>query len=659
MSKYPAADLRNVVLVGHGDAGKTTLGEHLLFKMGATTRLGSVKEKTSTFDFESDEKERGHSIDCAVAHGVWKGKQINLIDCPGYPDFFGEVVTGVSAGDLCLVCVNANAGVLVGTRRGWMAGEARARARAVVITKCDLVDAGKLAAVFKEVRAAFGDRCLPYHGPKELGDFKQAWTDASVESDDALMMRYLEGEAITEAELVKAGRQSVAKGRIVPVVFTSSENGTGIEDLLDLIVDLGPSPVDVPRRLVPQNDPKAAEPELIRPDPAAPMVGVVYKVQIDKHVGRMVHARILTGTLKAGDTFHSLPSGRKEKVGHLFRPMGKEHQPVESAGPGDLVILTKVESLRLGDTLAAQPGSMLAIRGRFPRPMFGLAIRPKGRGDEVKVSEAVHKLGEESATFTTVREAATGELVASGLSPLHVDIQLKRLRDRFGIDVDTSRPKVPYKETISAGADGHYRHKKQSGGRGQFAEVFLKVAPAEPGTGLDYKWAIFGGTIPRNFEPAIEKGIREVMARGVIAGYPLEDVQVTITDGKYHEVDSSDAAFKIAGARAFKDAVAKARPSILEPIMALEVTVPSECMGDISGDLNTRRARIRGMDQAGDLQVIQAEIPLSEAQEYARVLTSLTSGRGSYTLEPSRYELVPRDVHQTIVAAYKPHEEED
>jgi elongation factor G len=658
MAKYSAADLRNVVLVGHGDAGKTTLAEHLLFKMGATSRLGSVKEKSSVFDYEPDERERGHSIDCAVAHGVWKGKEVNLIDCPGYPDFFGEVVTGVSAGDLALACVNANAGILVGTRRGWMAAEARGRARAVVVTKCDLADPAKLKALLGEIRAAFGDRCLPYRAPAALGDFKQAWTDAAVESDDALMMRYLEGEKVSEAELLQAARQSVAKGRIVPVVFTSSEKGTGVEDLLDLIVELGPSPVDVPRRLVPQNA-RDAEPELIRPDPAAPMVGVVYKVQIDKHVGRMVHARVLTGTLKTGDAFHSLPSGRKEKVGHLFRPMGKEHQAMDTAGPGDLVILTKVESLRLGDTLANDSHAMLAIRGRFPRPMFGLAIRPKGRGDEVKTSEALHKLGEESATFHTSREAATGELVASGLSPLHVDIQLRRLRDRFGIEVDTSRPKVPYKETISAGADGHYRHKKQSGGRGQFAEVFLKVAPAEPGTGLDYKWAIFGGTIPRNFEPAIEKGIREVMTRGVIAGYPIEDVQVTIVDGKYHEVDSSDAAFKIAGARAFKDAFAKARPSILEPIMNLEVTVPSECMGDISGDLNTRRARIRGMDQAGDLQVIQADIPLSEAQEYARVLTSLTSGRGSYTLEPSRYEVVPRDIQQAIIAAYKPHEEEE
>jgi elongation factor G len=568
------------------------------------------------------------------------------------------VVTGVSAGDLALVCVNANAGILVGTRRGWMAAEARSRARAVVVTKCDLADGQKMAAVFRDVRAAFGDRCLPYHGPQELGDFKQAWTDASVESDDALMMRYLEGEPISESELLQGARQSVAKGRIIPVVFTSSEKDTGIDDVLDLIVELGPSPLDVPRRLAQKADPNA-EPELIRPDPAAPVIGVVYKVQIDKHVGRMVHARVLTGTLKPGDTFHSLPSGRKEKVGHLFRPMGREHQPVESAGPGDLVILTKVESLRLGDTLAAQPNSMQAVRGRFPRPMFGLAIRPKGRGDEVRTSEALHKLGEESATFVTAREPATGELVASGLSPLHVDIQLRRLKDRFGIEVETSKPKVPYKETISAAADGHYRHKKQSGGRGQFAEVFLKVGPVEPGTGLDYKWAIFGGTIPRNFEPAIEKGVREVMARGVIAGYPIEDVQVTITDGKYHDVDSSDAAFKIAGARAFKDAVAKARPSLLEPIMNLEVTVPSECMGDISGDLNTRRARIRGMDQAGDLQVIQAEIPLSEAQDYARVLTSLTSGRGSYTLEPGRYDVVPREIQQAIVAAYKPHEEED
>lgn len=657
MTTHAPANLRNTVLTGHGDAGKTTLAEWMLFKAGATTRRGSVKDGTSTFDYEPDEKAHGHSIDATLAHGSWKGKEINVIDCPGYPDFFGEVVTGVAGGDLVLVCVNAAAGVLAGTRRGWEAAEARQRAKAVVVTKSDL--AGKrLGAVLDGVRAAFGERCLPFRTPPGVGDYRKAWTEAAVESDDALMERYLDGGAITEDELLAAAKKAVAKGLITPVVFTNGETGDGVEDLLDLIVDLGPSPLEVPRRLVPLADPKA-EPELIAPDPAAPFIGTVFKVHIDKHVGRIVHVRMLTGTLKHGDHFAIVNSGRKEKVGHLFRPQGKDQKPVESAGPGDIVALTKVESLHLGDTIAAEPHGMVAVSGRYPRPMFGLALHPKNRADEVKLADALHKLAEETATFRVTREASTAELVARGLSPLHVDVMLKRLKERYGIEVDTSAPKVPYKETVNARAEGHYRHKKQSGGRGQFAEVFLRIEPAEPGEGLIWKWDVFGGTIPKNYEAAIEKGVREVMGHGVIAGYPIEDVKVFITDGKHHDVDSSDAAFKIAGARAFKDAVGKARPGLLEPIMELEVTAPAECLGDLSGDLNTRRARIKGMDQHGELQVIQADIPLAEAQEYARVVTSLTSGRGSYTLAPSRYEHVPGGIQKEIVAAYQPKEAEE
>ncbi|HYC78212.1 MAG TPA: elongation factor G [Planctomycetota bacterium] len=657
MSKRAPADLRNTALVGHGDAGKTTLAERMLFKAGATSRPGSVKDRTSLFDYEPDEKERGHSIDAALAHFEWKGKDVNLVDCPGYPDYFGETVTGVAAADLVLVCVNAHAGVLVGTLRAWNAAEARQRAKAIVVTKTDL-ESKRLGAVLDDVRAAFGPRCLPYFAPPGVGDYRKAWTEAAVEADDALMLRYLEGAEITEDELLGAARKAVAKGLITPVVFVSAEQDDGVDRLLDLIVTLGPSPLDVPRRLVKASEPDAP-PELIAPDPAAPFRGTVYKVQIDKHVGRIVHVRVLTGTLRHGDSFVVVPSGRREKAGHIFRPQGKEQKAIDSAGPGDLVALSKVEALHLGDTLAHENDGRIAVPSRYPRPMFGLAIRPKNRADEVKLAEATHKLAEESPTFTVKRDPTTGELVASGLSPLHVDVMLRRLKDRYGMEVETHKPRVPYKETINAVADGHYRHKKQSGGRGQFAEVFLRVEPAPPGAGLVWKWEVFGGSVPRNYESAIEKGVREAMARGVIAGYPIEDVTVAIVDGKHHDVDSSDAAFKIAGSRAFRDAALKARPGLLEPIMELEATVPAECLGDVSGDLNTRRARIRGMDQHGELQVIQADIPLSEAQEYARIITSLTSGRGSYTLEPSRFEHAPAGVQQQIVAAWKPHKDED
>ena len=657
MATRPAVDLRNVALAGHGDAGKTTLAEWMLFKCGATTRRGSVKEKTSLFDYEPDERAHGHSIDVTLAHGVWKGKELDLIDCPGYPDFFGETVTGISGADLVLVCVNAQTGVLSGTRRAFAVAETKPRSKAIVITKCDL--AGKrLGVVLDEVRAAFGPKCLPFRAPPGVGDYRKAWTEAAVESDDALMLRYLDGEAISEAELTAAARKAVARGFITPVAFTSGETGDGVEDLLDLIADLGPSPLDVPRRIVPSSDPQA-KPELIAPDPNAPFLGVVFKVQIDKHVGRIVFVRVLTGTLHHGDTFTVVNTGKKEKAAHLFRSQGKEQKEVVAAGPGEIVALTKVEALHMGDTLAAKPDGHIAAPYRYPTPMFGLALHPKNRADEVKLADALHKLAEESVTFQVRRDPATGELVAHGLSPLHVDVMLKRLQSRYGIAVETSKPKVPYKETVNAKADGHFRHKKQSGGRGQFAEVFLRVEPALPGQGLVWHWDVVGGTIPKNFESAVEKGVREVMAKGVIAGYPLEDIAVHVTEGKYHDVDSSDAAFKIAGGRAFREAVQKARPGLLEPLMSLAVKAPPECLGDLTGDLNTRRARITGMTQDGDEQSIEAEIPLSEAQEYARIVTSLTSGRGSFTLEPSRYEHAPASVQALVVAAHRPAELEE
>jgi elongation factor G len=652
MATRPTVDLRNATLAGHGDAGKTTLAEWMLFKCGATTRRGSVKEKTSLFDFEPDERAHGHSLDATLAHGVWKGKELNLIDCPGYPDFLGEAIVGISGGDLVLICVNAASGVLAGARRAFAIAEAKPRAKAIVITKRDLA-AKRLGAVLDDVRAAFGKKCLPFRAPPGVGDYRKAWTEAAVEADDALMMRYLEGAAITEEELTLAARKAVARGMITPVVFTSGETGEGVEDLLDLVADLGPSPLDVPRRVVPLADPQAT-PELIHPDPAAPFLGTVFKVQIDKHVGRIVFVRVLTGTLRHGDAFTVVASGKKEKAAHLFRPQGKEQKEVQAAGPGEIVALTKVEALHLGDTLAAAPDGRIAAPVKFPRPMYGVALHPKNRADEVKIADALHKLSEESATFHVRRDPATAELVAHGLSALHVDVMLKRLRDRFGIEVETSAPKVPYKETVNAKAESRYRHKKQSGGRGQFAEVALRLEPVEPGRGLVFSWDVVGGTIPRNYESAVEKGVREAMARGVVAGFPIEDVAVHVLDGKHHDVDSSDAAFKIAAARAFKDAAEKARPGLLEPLMTLEVAAPGECLGALTGDLNTRRAHILALDQDGEMQTIRAEIPLAEAQDYARVVTALTSGRGSFTLEPARYAHAPAAVQATVAAAHRP-----
>lgn len=655
MPKYTTSQIRNVALVGHADAGKTTLADHLLAKGGAVSRPGSVKEKTSLFDFDDVEKDRGHSIDSACAHTPYKDCEINLIDCPGYPDFIGESVGGYNGADLVLVCVNAASGIQVNTKRGWALGLGGQRARAIVVTKCDLME-GKLADVLAQIRAQFGDRCIPWRAPDEVGDFSEAWTEAVVEVDEDLMMRYLEGEEISDAELAKVAGPALAKGTVVPVIFTSSESDSGLDTLLDFIHELGPSPAAAARELV---NAKGEDGEEVGADPDAPFVGVVWKVQVDKHVGKIGHVRVLRGTVKSGDQFVNVRADKKEKAGHVFRAQGKEQAEIDAGIPGDLIVLLKIDTLRVGDTLSAQDNGKGVKLIQGPRPMYSLAVFPTKRGEEAKIAEGLGKLAEESFTFTSYREMATHEHCISGMSQLHLDIVLRRLKERMNLEVETRKPKVPYKECVTGGAKGHYRHKKQTGGRGQFAEVYLEVAAGEPGSGLNYEWAIFGGSIPRNFEPAIEKGVKEKMVSGIIAGYPMEDIAVKITDGKFHDVDSSEAAFKMAGGRAFSEAVKAARPTILEPIVKLEITIPGQYMGDVSGDLNTRRGRIQGMDQVGDDQVIKAEMPLAEAAEYSRALTSITSGEGAFTMEPSHYESVPANIQQELISAFKPAADDD
>lgn len=646
--------VRTVTLVGHGDSGKTTLADRLLAETRAVKRAGSVRDKSSVFDYEEIEKQIQHSIDAAAGHFLHRDHLVQIVDTPGYPDFIGEAVAGYNAADLVLVCVNAHAGVQVNTRRTWLLGRGTGRARAIVVTKCDQ-ERGNLAKVLDGIRSVFGKRCIPWRAPGEVGDFKDAWTEAVVEVNDELMMRYLEGGAISDAELAEVAAPALAKGTVVPVIFTSSESGEGIDTLLDFIVELGPSPLTATRTLLGGD----GDAEVIHGTAEGPLRAVVWKVLSDKHVGKIGYLRILTGTLKPGDTVVNPRVDRKEKVSHLYRRQGKEEVEIPSAGPGDIVIVHKVDSLHAGDSLVSGQDSRMVGIIRGPEPMYRLSVHPAKRGEEAKIAEGLAKLADESLTFKSYRDPATHEHVIAGISQLHLETMLKRLKERMGLEVETSTPKVPYKESITAKAEGHYRHKKQSGGRGQFAEVFLHVEPAEPGAGLVYEWNIFGGSIPRNFEPAIEKGVRERMVSGVIAGQPIHDIKVSVNDGKFHDVDSSEAAFKIAGGRAFAEAVGKARPNILEPIVKLEITIPGEYMGDVSGDLNTRRGRIQGMEQDGEFQIIIAEMPLAEAAEYSRALTSITSGEGSFTVQPSHYEPVPGNVQQELIAAFKPKADED
>lgn len=651
MAACTPKDVRNVVLVGHADAGKTTLAEHIMARTGALSRVGSVKEGTSHFDHKAEEKEKGHSIDLATGHCAYEGCEIHLLDTPGYPDYFGEVVSGYRGSDLALVCISAVDGVQVNTRRSWALGRGTRHARAIVVTKCDAMK-GRLSEVLDGIRARFGERCIPWNAPEEVGDHTEAWTEAVVEADEELMTRYLDGDKISIEELDAVAKPAVVKSKVVPVLFVSAETGEGVDNLLEFIRELGPSPVDAPRKLVKDDDPEAVTE--LAPDPDAPFVGVVWNVRYDRHVGKQAFIQVAAGTLAHGAQIWNVRAQKKEKAGHLFRLQGKDHDEVQVATPGQTVVVNKVDSLKIGDTVATEHLSGVHIRSIVaPTPMYSLAVEPAKRGDEAKVAEVLGKLAEESPCFTVHREIATHELVASGVSKLHLDTIFHRAKEEMGLDVTTHTPRVPYRETLLGASEGHYRHKKQSGGRGQFAEVKLKVEPAEEGAGLVYAWEIFGGSIPRNFEPAIEKGIREKMTSGILAGFPLSDVKVTVLDGSFHDVDSSEAAFKLAGGQAFAEAAKKAKPTVLEPLVKLEISVPNQHFGDVSGDLNTRRGHILGMDQEGETQVIHAEMPLAEAAEYPRALTALTSGEGSFSMEPSRYAPVPAAIKKELAQAFE------
>lgn len=678
-SKYSSRDIRNIVLVGHGDCGKTTLADSLLFKAKAVSRKGTVKEKTSVFDFDDLEKEKHHSLDSAIAHLEWKGKLINIIDTPGYPDFLGETIGPMAAADAVLVCVNAHHGVQVNTRRVWDLAGKMGKARMIVVTKCDIHDA-EFAEVYDGVREAFGKRCLPVNLPFGFGtEFrstydvlaekggtekasKEIWNqivENSVEADDEAMAQYLDGKPIADDAMLVVMEKATIKGILIPMIFVSAEKGLGEENLLDAIVRLAPAPVDLDPVETYSDKAATSNALAIKRAENSPFFGQVFKVHIDKHVGKVAYVRVLTGTIKNGDTIHTAAHAKKEKVGHLMTPMGKDLSPVESAGPGGIVAITKMDWLNAGETVTSEEAPRFLAPLAFPTPMAQVAVRPKSRADEAKISDALHKLSDEYQTFTTNREAATHELIASGLSNLHLDIMFRRLKDRFGIEVETSPARIPYRECITQKAEGHYRHKKQTGGRGQFGEVYLRVSPGEPGDGLKYEWDVVGGTIPSNFRPAIEKGIVEKMSHGVIAGYAIVDIKVSVYEGKYHDVDSSEAAFKIAGGRAFAEAVKAARPMLLEPMVEAEIVVPTAAMGDVSGDLNSRRGHIVGMESLGNWQVIKARIPRAEIQDYARVLTSLTSGEGSYSYRETGYEQVPANVQAQIMAQFKPKEEEE
>jgi elongation factor G len=674
MASLKTEDIRNIALIGHSHSGKTLLTEALLHKAGVTTRLGSSDDGTSISDFDDEEKERKASIDAAVLHASWKGKHLNIIDCPGYADFLGQVVLGLSAVETAILVINASGGVEVTARRVFDLALKRGLAVAIVITKCDGENVDLLKVV-ADLQESFGHACKLCMVPVGQGhDFKgvidaftktegqglvdvaethQQLIESIVEADEKLMERFFADEKISPAELQATFCKALVAQSLIPIFFTNSRAELGVEELLNAIVDYFPSPATGRRAKATKGEGEAATEIEIAPDPAGNLVGQIFKLTSDPFVGKLGFVRIYRGTLKA-DAMARIDDERREiRFALLFRVQGKETKPITEGVAGDIIATSKIEEVAIGRTVW-QGEDLRVEKPTFPIPMYSLAVEPKSRGDEQKISGALGRLADQDPTLKVIRDRQTNEMVINGLGDVHLGTILSRLRRVFQVEVTSKPPKIPYRETILGKADGHYRHKKQTGGAGQFGEVFLRVEPMERGAGFEFVDDTFGGSIPKQFLPAIEKGVHECLIEGVIAGYPLQDVRVSVFDGKYHPVDSKEIAFKVAGRGAFKDAVTKAKPSLLEPIVNLEIVIPAHFLGDVTGDLNARRGRIAGMDSGtGGMQIIRATAPLAEVSTYNSQLRSMTGGQGSYIMEFSHYDPVPSHVQQQIVATYQ------
>ena len=678
--------IRNVALAGHPGTGKTTLFEALLHAGGAIQAAGSVERGNTVSDFDPIEKARGHSIDAALASVDRPGLHLNLIDTPGYPDFRGPALGALAAADTVAVVVDATSGVAYGARRMMEYARQRGLCRMLVVNKIDQAGHDH-AALLTALREAFGPEVLPLNLPAEGGrtvvdcfspliegtpvqsdlgavaDWHQKILDQVVEINETVMDHYLSlGEGgLSGQELHDAFEQALREGHLVPVCFLSARTGVGVREWLDIAERLLPHPGEVNPPPFVKGHGAQAQPVQAHPDPNAHVIADVFKIVNDPFVGKLGIFRVYQGTVRK-DSALFIDDGRKPfKVAHLFRVQGKEHIEIAQALPGDIAAVAKVDELHFDAVLhdSHDEDHIHLAPLEFPRPMFGLAVLPASKGQEQKLALALHRLAEEDPAFLVEHNAETNETVIRGLSDLHLRVMLQRLHDRYGLEVQTRPPRIAYRETISQPAEGHHRHKKQTGGAGQFGEVFLRIEPLPRGAGFEFVDEVKGGTIPGQFIPAVEKGVRQVLASGAIAGYPIQDVRVIVYDGKHHPVDSKEVAFVTAGKRAFLDAISKAQPQVLEPIVELEVSAPEHCMGDISGGLAGKRARIHGTDARSGEIVVRAQVPLSELEGYAAELKSITGGRGRYTLDFSHYEPVPAQVQRKLTEAYRPSQEED
>jgi elongation factor G len=698
MAKYAVANIRNIAFCGHGSAGKTTLVDKFLLSTGTVNRPASVDEGTSICDFDEEEKQHRYTIEATVTHFDRGGKRFNVIDTPGYPDFIGQTIGALRGVDTAAIVINAQAGIEVNTRRVFAEAGLAGLGRMIVLNKLDAENID-FAALVASVRELFGKAATLLNVPLGQGaafrgvastlavpadtqgalvdpaEISQSLLESIIEVDDEVMSRYFDGQQPSEEEISRLIVRAVATGSLVPIVCVSAKTGIGLPELLDAMALCGLRPEM--RSWTAQN--AAGEKVEVRADASGPLVAQVFKTRIDPFVQKLSFLRIFSGSVKTGDNVPCAGMRKGLKIAQLFEVQADKTEPVDEAGPGQIVAVTKVEELRTGMTI----GELTMPPIVFPSPMVGLAITPKSRGDEAKLSGALGKIAQEDPTFRIDRDPQTKEMVGTGMSELHLQILRERLKRRDKVEVETKEPKIPYRETIQVPAEGSYRHKKQTGGRGQFGEVHIRMFPLPKDVNIEeyavkanfpslkephydaennFLWldSVVGGTIPGNFLPAIEKGFRDRLERGVIAGYKVQNLCIEVYFGKHHPVDSSEQAFKTAASMAFRNVFQQAKPALLEPIVKIEITVPSHKVGDIASDMSGRRGRVLRMDSAGgDLQTVVAEVPLAEVTTYARSLSSITGGQGSYSIEFSHYDVVPGNVQQEIIAKAQLKEEEE
>jgi elongation factor G len=687
MKAYDTGNIRNVAVVGHGGAGKTQLIAALLYTAGATPRLGRVDDGTTVTDYDDEEIARKHTLSASLAWAEWDKTKINFIDTPGMGNFLSDARAGLRVADAALVVVDAVAGVEVQTEKVWAEADTLGLPRLVVVNRLDR-ERASLDRTLASMREALSRIIIPVQLP--LGEERgfggvvdlvsmKAWkfaTDGSgkategpvpselieaagtareqliemvAEADDALMERFFEAGTLTQDELLDGLRKAVLSGKVAPLLCTSGLANVGTSTLLDALVGYVPSPAD---RAFTGTDTKTKAEVAHTANASDPYTAFVWKTVADPFAGRITLFRVMAGTLKADSSVHNLTRDTSERIGHLAVMQGKSATNVPDLKAGDLGAVAKLKDTLTNDTLAEKGGLAIAPIS-FPDPVLSYAIEPKTRGDEDKISTAMHRLEEEDPTIRYARDPQTKELLLSGQGQLHIEVTVAKLKRRFGVEVNLKPPRIPYRETITVPVEAHGRHKKQTGGHGQFGDCKIRMEPMARGTDFEFADDIFGGSIPRQFVPAVEKGVQDSRMRGYLAGYPVVDFKVTVFDGSYHQVDSNEMSFRMAGSLAFKDGMSRARPTILEPVMSVEIYAPSDYAGDLMGDLNGRRGRISGMDTRGATTVIRAQVPMAEMLTYEQQLTSATGGRGSYHMEYSHYEEVPSHQQQKIIAAAK------